>query len=328
MSNELSRLEPVELRSEWTHEANEFTPWLARDENLELLGETLGFELELGGQEVNVGPFKADILCKNTVDNTWVVIENQLEKTDHWHLGQILTYSAGLNAKTIIWIASEFQDEHRAALDKLNEITQEEYQFFGIEIKLWKIGDSQAAPQFEIVANPNDWQRTITKNTQRIIKGELSETQLQLERYWSGLHDYMVQNNSDVKCPKPGPWRFLRHNIGRTGFNPESYIGTTKKEIGIRLYINSENTLEHFRMLEEQQDAIENEFQETLEWDELPGSKSCRISIHKSNTDPLDETDWINQYKWFTSKLESFNQVFRPRIKALNVADWNNNDKD
>ncbi len=230
MPNELSRLEPVDLRTEWNNEANDFTPWLAQDENLELLGETLGFELELGGQEVNVGPFRADLLCKNTADNTWVVIENQLEKTDHWHLGQILTYFAGLDVRTIIWIASEFQDEHRAAIDKLNEITQEEYQFFGIEIKLWKIDDSQAAPQFEIVTNPNDWRGTVTKNTKRAIKGELSDTDLQLERYWSGLRDYMIQNNSNLKCPKPGPWRFLIHSIGRTGFSIDSWIGTIRKK--------------------------------------------------------------------------------------------------
>ncbi len=233
MSNELLKLVPVELRSKWTNEANDFTPWLAKDENLELLGETLGFELELGGQEVNVGSFRADILCKNTADNTWVVIENQLEKTVHWHLGQILTYFAGLDAHTIIWIASEFQDEHRAAIDKLNEITQEEYQFFGIEIKLWKIDDSQAAPQFEIVSNPNNW----NKNIRSTINKNFSDTQHQHLEFWTQFTDYMEQRGNDIILPEPKIYHNFDIRIGTQGtvirFTEISQIPTTNTPLQV-----------------------------------------------------------------------------------------------
>lgn len=132
----LERLEKIDLRSYWEREDIDFTPWLAEAENIQLLGDTVGLELEIEAQEKEVGPFRADILCKDTANDHWVLIENQLERTDHIHLGQLLTYAAGLNAVTIIWIAARFTDEHRATLDWLNEITNEDFTFFGLEIEL------------------------------------------------------------------------------------------------------------------------------------------------------------------------------------------------
>ena len=129
---ELGQLIKVPLREFWEGEASDFTPWLADEENISLLGDTIGVELEVEAQERNVGPFRADILCKDTLTDNWVLIENQLELTDHTHLGQLLTYAAGLNAVTVVWIAERFTDEHRAALDWLNEITAEGFSFFGL----------------------------------------------------------------------------------------------------------------------------------------------------------------------------------------------------
>ena len=133
---QLGRLERADLRSVWSSESDDFTPWLAEPENLRLLGETIGIELELEAIEKDVGPFRADILCKNVVTDHWVLIENQLERTNHVHLGQVLTYAAGLGAVTIVWIASKFTDEHRAALDWLNDITGTDIVFFGLEVEL------------------------------------------------------------------------------------------------------------------------------------------------------------------------------------------------
>ena len=149
----LGRLEKVELRDVWETEDRDFTPWLAKEEHLELLGEVIGIELELEAQEKDVGPFRADILCKNTADESesWVLIENQIEKTDHKHLGQLMPYAAGLQAATIVWVASRFTEEHRAALDWLNKITDDDFKFFGLEVELWKIGNSPAAPKFNRV---------------------------------------------------------------------------------------------------------------------------------------------------------------------------------
>ena len=131
----LGRLTPVDLREAWQGEASDFTPWLAQSDNIALLSEAIGIELEVEAQEQQVGPFRADILCRDTLSNHYVLIENQLDRTDHGHLGQLLTYAAGLDAVTIVWIASRFTDEHRAALDWLNSVTTGEINFFGLEIE-------------------------------------------------------------------------------------------------------------------------------------------------------------------------------------------------
>ena len=132
----LGRIDAVDLREVWTSEDKHFTPWLAQPENLELLGDALGIDLQLEAQEKDVGPFRADLLCKNTAEeDSWVVIENQIEKTDHKHLGQLLTYASGLQAKTVVWISAEFSEEHRAAIDWLNRIANRSVQFFGIEVE-------------------------------------------------------------------------------------------------------------------------------------------------------------------------------------------------
>jgi hypothetical protein len=149
----LAHLEQVDLREVWQNEAGDFTPWLAQEENLKLLGDTIGIGLELEAQEKDVGPFRADILCKDTATANWVLIENQLEQTDHKHLGQLLTYGAGLKAVTVVWIAEKFTEEHRAALDWLNEITSEQFSFFGLEIELWRIAGSPVAPKFNACAS-------------------------------------------------------------------------------------------------------------------------------------------------------------------------------
>ena len=169
----LGKLERVELRTVWNNEATDFTPWLSKLENLAALSETLGMDLETTGTEQSVGAYRADLLCKDAFSGNAVLIENQLEKTNHSHLGQILTYSAGLSVKTVVWVASRFTDEHRAAMDYLNEITEEGYSFFGLEVELWKIGNSAPAPKFNIVSRPNTWARNVREvisNTENLRK--------------------------------------------------------------------------------------------------------------------------------------------------------------
>ena len=150
-------LTSVDLRECWPHEAGDFTPWLAQKDNIQLLGVALGMELELQQQEASVGDFSADLFCIDAADEEPVVIENQLERTNHRHLGQILTYAAGLEACTVVWVVKEFREEHRAALDWLNRITESKFRFFGLEIEAFRIGDSPPAPRFEVVVKPNDW---------------------------------------------------------------------------------------------------------------------------------------------------------------------------
>ena len=319
MSKELSRLEPVELREIWPNEATDFTPWLAKEENLAHPGETLGMALELEGQELNVGSFRADILCRNPVDGSRVLIENQLERTDHKHLGQIMTYSSNPDIHTVVWIAKEFKAEHRGALDHLNEITNEKFRYFGIEVKVWQIGNSACAPQFEIVSKPKDWSRTISRKTQRAASKESPDTLLQLERFWMQWSDYMIQIGKPLKYPEPGPWRYRNFDPERYGseFHIDAYRLNEKKEIGFRLYIGGQNAIAYFHLLKEQQEEIEREFAEPLEWGEGSEYESPGIFLRKMNIDLTDETDWPNQHEWFASKLELFDKAFGPRLKAL-----------
>jgi hypothetical protein len=163
MAHTLGRLTRVDLREIWTSEASDFTPWLAREENLAVLAETLGLDLELEAREKAVGPFRADVLCKDIGSGVWVLVENQLERTDHSHLGQLLTYASGLEAVTIVWVAARFTEEHRSTVDWLNKITDESFRFFGLEVELWRIGESPAAPKFNIVSKPNDWSRSVAR---------------------------------------------------------------------------------------------------------------------------------------------------------------------
>ena len=318
MCENLKQLTPVELSEVWETEPQHFTPWLAQEENLTLLGKALGMELELDAQEINVGGFRADLRCKNTVDDSWVVIENQLTPTDHTHVGQLLTYAAGLDAHTVIWIAKTFRQEYRAMLDWQNRITNERYRFFGIEVKVWQIENSARAVQFDVVSSPNDWSR----NTRRAANQELSETDKSHLRFWTGLREYMEDKGSSLNCPAPGPSRYIVFSIGRAGFSMETHLAPTHNKISIRLCIDRDDTKAHFYLLQEQQEAIEKAFGEVLEWNELPGNKRSRISLTKVDTDPLDENDWPHQYEWFTTQLEVFDAVFRERIRGLDPADW------
>lgn len=180
----LGLLETVDLRQAWAHEAQSFTPWLAG--NLSRLSSALGIPLELEGQEVSVGSFSADLLARNPLDGSLVLIENQLEQTDHNHLGQILTYLAGLEAQVIVWIASDFRDPHLSAIHWLNDHTVDPFAFFAVQVKAVRIGDSPIAPLFEVVAKPNGWDRKLQQQVASQA-GELSTLGQFRLAFWNHL---------------------------------------------------------------------------------------------------------------------------------------------
>ena len=227
-----------------------------------------------------------------------------------------------MDIHTVIWIAKEFREGHRAALDHLNEITDEDFQYFGIEIKVWQIGDSALAPQFEIVSSPNNWRREVSYDTERAVSKDLSQTQRQQEKFWTELRNHTTQTGSQLRFPKPQPAHYLEFNIGRSGFGIRVWQRRQNKDIGASIYITGQNAKAHFHLLKEQRENLESEFGVPLEWSEKPGRTERRVYLLKKETDPTDEADWQNQHKWLTAKIEKFNEVFRPRIKALNAADW------
>lgn len=236
---EIARLTPVPLRELWSGEATDFTPWLAEEENIALLGETLGVHLQVTAVEKQIGSFVADIVAIDVDRNVSVLIENQLAPTDHRHLGQILTYAPGVDAETIIWIAERFREEHRAAVDWLNEISGTKYRFFAVELQAWTIDNLSAAPQFHIVSKPNDWTKQALTSTEKQAS-ELSDSQRLWRNYWQGLIEYAgdripglagrVAYKGNWQCgPKfgMGPTASVEFNAScpREGLRVEAYIG-------------------------------------------------------------------------------------------------------
>lgn len=322
-SETLGRLEKVDLRDVWTSEASDFTPWLAREENLSVLADTLGLELELEAEEKAVGPFRADILCRDTGSNAWVLIENQLERTDHNHLGQLLTYASGLQAVTIIWIASRFTEEHRSTLDWLNRITDTGFHFFGLEVELWKIGESSPAPKFNIVSKPNDWSRSVAQATRAMDETDLSETRIKQLEYWTAFHSVLDEIAGPVDGNrKPQPQSWMPYYIGKGGFHLSAVTIRPKRTIRSELYIKGSRAKAHFHLLREQREAIEQELGYPLKWEELSARQDSRIATYLGDVDPGDEQDWSRQHEWLATHLNDFHRVFANRVRALNADDW------
>jgi hypothetical protein len=322
---ELGRLERVELRDIWANEALHFTPWLAQERNLALLSEAVGIDLEHEATEKSVGPFSADILCKDTATENWVLIENQLERTDHKHLGQLITYASGLKAVTIIWIASPFTQEHRSALDWLNEITDDKINFFGLEVELWKIDDSNIAPKFNVISKPNDWSRTVHAAASRVEREGLTEAkQLQFE-FWTGFHEFVTSRNTVIRPTKPLPQHWMNIGIGRSGFKLHAIASTYNSDAGS--YDSNEiraefeihrNSDANFAAFEADKDQIEAELGFPVIWHNDPTKISKRFFVKRS-VDLTDRSDWPNQFKWLLDNLETFHRVLAPRVKALAV---------
>lgn len=307
----LGRLEPVDLRQVWTSEATQFTPWLARAENLSVLSETLGIDLELEAQERPVGPFRADILCKDVTTDRWVLIENQLERTDHTHLGQLLTYASGLEAVTIVWIAARFTEEHRSTLDWLNRITDESFRFFGLEVELWRIGNSPAAPKFNIVSKPNDWSQSVAQAARAIDDAELSETRQMQLAYWAALDRVIVAVGGPVKGGrKPQPQSWMPYAIGKAGFMLNAVMVRPREKIRVELYITGTKAKTYFQLLRPYREVVEQELGYSLEWDERPDGQDTRVSISLDEADPDDEDDWPRQHEWLARHLNELHRAF------------------
>lgn len=313
----LGRLKRVDLRDIWISEATDFTPWLAQSENLEVLAEAIGLELELEAQERNVGPFRADLLCKDVNSDNWVLIENQLERTDHTHLGQLLTYAAGLQAVTIVWVAARFTEEHRAALDWLNEITDERFAFFGLEVELWKIGDSPAAPKFNMVSKPNDWSRNVGQAAKRIESEALTDTKQKQLAFWTDFRVHLETGKSSIRSQKPSPQHWTNFKIGRSGFRLGATLNSSEQRIGVELYLDAPTAKQDFQALLLQKDAIETEIGSPLVWMELPERKGSRIVLFKPGINTLDEQNWPVMRAWLQQWLEAFDRVFRPKVRGL-----------
>ncbi len=275
-------------------------------------------------QKKSVGPFSADIPCKDTATDNWVLIENQLERTDHKHLGQLITYASGLKAVTIVWTAHPFTEEHRSALDWLNEITDSRFNFFGLEVELWKIGDSNVAPQFNVVSKPNDWSKSVSEGVAAVEREGLSDTkQFQLE-FWTQFREYAEANAKAIRPTKAQADHWMSLSIGRSGFGltaiaslwnneTQSY---SPNEIRAQVEILSKDAKVYFEKLHEQREQIEFELGFPVLWFNDPAKVSCKIVTSKS-VNLNERSDWNNQFAWLLSQLDALHRVFWHRIRDL-----------
>lgn len=316
----LGRLARVDLREVWQTEAGDFTPWLAQSENIEVLSEAIGIELEVEATERNVGPFRADILCKDTANNNWVLIENQLERTDHNHLGQLMTYAAGLDAVTIVWVASEIREEHRAALDWLNQITDESFRFFGLEVELWRIGSSQVAPKFNVVCKPNDWSRSISEASRQIDREELSETRLLALEYWSEFRELLDTRGGLVKPTKAHPQNFYDMSLGRSNVWISAFMTARNNRIGVLLVFGGPHAKSRFAAIESQRKELESVYgvdAAQLSWELRPDQKQSHVRIERAVVDLADRSSWSAQHDWLYKQVQSMHRTFSGPAKRL-----------
>lgn len=318
MIPKLGKVIQVDVRQAWPNEAKHFTPWLASPDGMELLQEALGMDLEVEAIEQFVGPFRADILAKrtDTTDEHWVLIENQLDRTDHRHLGQLLTYAAGLKAATIVWVAQDFAEEHRAALDWLNDITSDNYQFFGLQIELWQIGSSDPAPMMNILSEPNEWTRAV----QHSADASVSDLKLQQQRFWQGVRAVLLDRKSIVRPQKAHPQHWADYSLGRSGAWLCATVNKGKKVLSVDLSLRGPPGKVWHDELEAKKAEIEARFNQPLSWQRLDGRKQSRVALTRENTDPTNETDWPAQHAWVADHLERFHTIFKPYVQALSDA--------
>lgn len=303
----LGTLKKVEnLRSIWDHEATNFTRWLAKSENIQLLSDEIGITLKVLQIEASVGNFAVDILAEEAETGKKIIIENQLEKTNHDHLGKIITYAAGHEAEIIIWIVKDFRDEHKQALDWLNEHTDDKINFFGINIELWQIDESAIAPKFNLISEPNKWTKALRVAT---AKGDLSENSTKLISFLDGFVSYCKEQGTvlhlgRVQAATPAYYTIgIKTNEGWIAVK----LNNSKKTAKVDYYFKEKEPYQKFKLkYEKKVDAL---FDSALIWDDMDKYKGATVGV--SGAFDLDKPEtWKSYYAWIKQNAEIIQSNF------------------
>ncbi len=305
----LGEIKKVQLRKIWKNEAYDFTPWLS--ENLEQVGEAIGLELEFEDKEVSVGPYSADILAKDAGTDKFVVIENQLEKTNHDHLGKCITYASVLDASAVIWIASKFTDEHKKALDWLNDHTSDEIGFYGIKVELWQIDNSQPAVRFNVVSEPNAVVRQATKRKEQ---GELTDTRKTQLEFWTAFREKLAETGKVRSLQTPRPQYWFDVALGKSGINLSNTFNTDKNEIGVRVYIGNKKVDEWLPYFESKKELIEAQIGSELVWNPNPDNRDKVITLTK-HFELENKENWKMGIEWLAENTIIFRETFSKIMK-------------
>ena len=313
----LAKIERVDLREAWPNEARDFTPWLA--ENIAELAEALGMDLELQQMEAAVGGYSLDVLATDLNQNRPVIIENQLETTNHDHLGKLLTYAAGYDANVIVWLTREFRDEHRQALDWLNRRTDGQTQFFGVVVELFRIGNSPYAPHFKLVATPNDW----SKEADGKVRTDTLVVSVRSERYrefFQPLIDTLRETHkfTNVRKARPQNWYSFSAGYGQRITYGANFTG--QKQARVEVYIDDGDGDRNIRLLENlelNREEIESALGETLDWQRLENRRACRIALARAGSIDDDADILADIQNWMVRNLLKVKQVFDPKLAEL-----------
>lgn len=294
-----------DLRTVWPHEALDFTPWLSQDDNISLLADAVGLEITVDETESSVGDFNVDIYASETGTDRKIIIENQLEDTNHDHLGKLITYASGKSADVIIWVVKHAREEHKAAIEWLNNHTDDKIGFFLCEIKLYKIGASEPAVKFEVIEKPNDWTKEVKKNE------SINETQQQRYDYWVAFEDYAFQNTQFAKNfnrRKPSTDHWMNFSVGSSACHIAVSQIQKRDELVVELYINEDKEL--FNSLLQNKDDIEATAGFSFDWRELPEKKASRIVVQKSAA-LSNKSKWSEQFEWLVDVMLKMKAGFK-----------------
>lgn len=308
----------MDLREAWPNEAADFTPWLA--ENITTLGDALGFDLELQQTEAAVGGYSLDILAIDINGAHPVVIENQLESTNHDDLGKLLTYAAGFDANVVVWLTREFPDEHRQALDWLNQRTREDTQFFGVVVELWKIDESRPAPHFKLVATPNDWREETARRSQRETPAVTSERSERYRNFFQALIDTLREEHKFTGARKGQPENWYAFSSGHRHGITYGANFTSQKQARVEVYIDHTDGEWNIQLLEgltEHKCQIESELGYPLQWQRLESRRACRIAFDRPGTIDDDDDTLVEIRGWMVDNLLNLKKVFNSYLKEM-----------
>lgn len=305
----IGRLIEVNVRELWEHEQYDFSNWLAKDSNLEYLNEIIGLTLTDVEKEVFVGPYRCDLVAKDETSGTTVIIENQLETTNHDHLGKVITYAAGTGAKVLVWIVKEAKEEHRAAVEWLNNNTNNDVNFFLIEIHAYKIGNSDPAPKFEVVEKPNDFVR---RRNSRRDDGELNKSQSERLIFWEQFNEAVIRRGKPFNIRKATTDHWYDIAIGSSEAHIAIDLVNKNGRIVVELYINDNKDL--FDKLLEKKDEIEERLGLSFIWDRLDNKKASRIKHYIRGLDFDDHSNYEELNDQIIDAAIKMREVFKSYI--------------
>lgn len=302
----LAALKKVDLREFWRHEALDFTQWLAREENLDLLSNEIGIQLSDVQAEVPIGGYKVDLVATDEDSGHKVIIENQLEQTDHRHLGQIITYASGYDARIVIWIVKDVREEHQKAIEWLNNNTASDLSFFLIRMELWQIGDSPYAPKFHVVVEPNDWAKTLQQN--QATTRELTDTKVMQLDFWRKFREYASAHKTQLRLGrKPRAQHWYNISFGTSEAHISLTLNTRDENLGCEVYIPRSPEL--YQKFLDHREEIDAKFEDRLIWMELEGKQASRIKV--STKGDLSEAErWEEYFQWLQRNAEQMQAVF------------------